>query len=97
MAETAPVQMPAPQLEDVMLLHMLLWTNDNDDTANRLKIGFVSRAWGCLVHLPTRSQQPLTCGMLLLLLLQPVLEEIKAERHERAQLGAFSPYQRTIP
>jgi hypothetical protein len=35
--------------------------------------------------------------LLLLLLLQPLLKEIKAERHERAQLGAFAPYQRTIP
>eukprot|EP00882_Tetradesmus_deserticola_P004531 GHRQ01004777.1.p1 GENE.GHRQ01004777.1~~GHRQ01004777.1.p1 ORF type:complete len:121 (+),score=52.64 GHRQ01004777.1:469-831(+) len=29
--------------------------------------------------------------------IQPVLKEIKAERQERAQLGGFSPYQRTIP
>lgn len=29
--------------------------------------------------------------------LQPILEEIKAERVERAQLGAPAPYQRTIP
>jgi hypothetical protein len=35
--------------------------------------------------------------LLLLLLLQDLLKEIKAERHERASLGGFSPYQRTIP
>ena len=29
--------------------------------------------------------------------LQPLLQEIKAERLERAQLGTRVPYQRTIP
>lgn len=28
---------------------------------------------------------------------QDVLEEIKAERRERAELGGSAPYQRTIP
>lgn len=29
--------------------------------------------------------------------LRPVIEEVKAERSERAQLGTGAPYQRTIP
>jgi hypothetical protein len=28
---------------------------------------------------------------------QPMLNEIKAERSERAQLGSSMPYQRTLP
>jgi hypothetical protein len=40
-----------------------------------------------------------TCCLrpLLLCALQPYLDEVKAERSERARLGTGAPYQRTIP
>lgn len=51
----------------------------------------------CAVNFIQPPQLTLAAAAAAAVLLQDLLNEIKSERQERAQLGGFAPYQRTIP